>query len=120
VSIPCLFSPGFGVDEFADVRQEFIHCLRTLIGVFAVADRHGVVFGFAVSHYQHVGNFLELGIADFQIHFFAALVQGDAQHDGLGRSQLHQKRPSGMFDQNPEEAPEMRNARTSRFPFSLR
>ncbi len=74
-----LFRPRFAVDQLADFGQEVIHWLRALIAVLAVADRDALVLGLAIAHHQHVGNLLQLRVANFEVDFLVAVVERHAE-----------------------------------------
>jgi hypothetical protein len=48
---------------------------RALIALGAVADADGAGFGFLRADYEHVGNLLHLGVADFRGQLFVAVVE---------------------------------------------
>ena len=58
-----------------------------LVALGAVADGYCAGLGFFAADYQHVGDFLELSVADFGLHFFVALVEFDA--NARGKQFLH-------------------------------
>src|SRR5271166_3340902 len=121
-----LLGPGFGLDLVLDRGQKLIDALSSLIGVLTVPDRHGAIFGFAVAQHEHVGNLLQLCVADFEIDLLAAVVElganagvlesiedfrgvfdvavGDWQNDGLHRSEPNRERARVALDQDSEKS----------------
>src|SRR5947209_9303181 len=61
----------YSFEEIADID-------RAQVAAFAVPDRHFAGFGLPTADYEHVGNFLKLGIADLEIDLFAAVIYGRA------------------------------------------
>ena len=92
----------------------------------AMADGDGACFGFFGADNEHVGDFLELGVADFRGELFVAIVEMDAKvvaleifGDALGvvgdfladgadldlnGREPERKRSRVVLDQNAEEA----------------
>ena len=91
-----------------------------------MADRDLARLGFALAHDQHVGNLLQLRLADLESDLLATLVDlgaqaggsqrrgdfagvrvlivGDRQDGGLHRCQPQRERPGVVLDQDAEEA----------------
>lgn len=53
--------------------------LGTEVALAAMADRNGAGFSLFCADDEHVGNFLELGVADFCLELFVAVVEMDAK-----------------------------------------
>ncbi len=58
--------------------DDFGEGLGALVAFAAMADGDGAGFGFFCADDEHVGNFLELGVADFGRELFVAVVEMDA------------------------------------------
>src|SRR6266702_1462155 len=118
----CCAGVNFALERFDDFGEG----LGAEVALGAVADGDGASFGFFGTDDEHVGNFLELRIADFRRQLFVTIVKMDAQivalqsfGDVLGvvgdffadRADLHlhgrepkRKRAGVMLDQDAEEA----------------
>src|SRR5713101_1233641 len=118
----CCARVNFALEGF----DNFGEGLGTEVALGAVADGDGASFGFLGANHQHVGNFLELRVADFCRQLFVAIVKMDTEvvalqslGDVIGvvgdffaeRADLDlhgrepkRKRAGVMFDQDAEEA----------------
>src|SRR6266436_4150074 len=115
-----------GVDFALKSFDDFGEGLGAEVALAAVADGDGASFGFLCANHQHVGNLLELRVADFRRQLFVAVVEvhtevvalqsfgdvpgviGDffadrADLDLHGR-EPKRKRAGVMLDQDAEEA----------------
>src|SRR6266487_4903643 len=115
-----------GVDFALERFDDFGEGLGAEVALAAMADGDGASFGFLGSDDEHVGNFLELRVADFRGQLFVTIVKMDAEvvalqsfGDVLGvvgdffadRADLdlhgrepERKRAGVMLDQDAEEA----------------
>src|ERR1700722_7250791 len=75
------------IDFLFQVGEELVEGAGALVAFGAVADGYCAGFGFFAADYEHVGDFLQLGVADFSLHFFVALVEFDA--NARGKQFLH-------------------------------
>src|SRR6266851_3985405 len=118
----CCARVAFALEGFDDFGEGF----GAEVALAAMANGDGAGFGFLCANHQHVGNFLELRVADFRRQLFVAVVEMDAQlvalqsfGDVLGvvgdffadRADLHlhgrepERKCAGvMLDQDAEEA----------------
>src|SRR5260370_29126570 len=71
----CCARVNFALEGF----DNFGEGLGTEVALGAVADGDGASFGFLGANHQHVGNLLELRVADFRRQLFVAVVEMDAQ-----------------------------------------
>src|SRR5216683_5818778 len=114
------------IDLFAQVGQKFREGTRAKIALALVAHRDGTSFSFLAADDQHVGNLLELSVANFRLQLFVAIIEmraeagvlqssgnffrvfreffAERQHFRLHGRQPHGKRSSIMFDQDAEES----------------
>ncbi len=115
-----------GIDFGAEVGDELVEGARAQVALRAVAHGDGAGFGFLAADDQHVGNLFELGVADFRLQLFVAVVQMGAearvlqflrnllrvvdefsahgQHRRLHRSEPGGKRSGVVLDQHAEES----------------
>ena len=63
--------------------MKLVDRLGSLVAVLAVAHGHLAVLLLAIAHHQHVGDFLQLGFADLEVHLFAAVVHRGADAGGV-------------------------------------
>src|SRR6266568_3417511 len=68
-----------GVDFALKSFDDFGEGLGAEVALAAMADGDGASFGFLGANHQHVGNLLELRVADFRRQLFVAVVEMDAQ-----------------------------------------
>src|SRR6266581_8743714 len=68
-----------GVDFALKSFDDFGEGLGAEVALAAMADGDGASFGFFGADNEHVGNFLELRIADFRRQLFVTIVQMDAE-----------------------------------------
>ncbi len=108
--------------------------LTPMIAVLAIAHGNRSLLRFASANYQHVRHLLQLGIADFQIYLFTAIIKshadprriqpvayllrivhllvGDGKHGGLHGREPDRKCSSIMLDENAKNrSMEPNNAR---------
>src|SRR6266852_4524751 len=71
----CCARVAFALEGF----DEFGEGLGAQVALAAVADGDGASFGFLGADDQHVGNFLELRVADFGGQLFVAVVEMHAE-----------------------------------------
>src|SRR5260370_13594229 len=67
------------VDFVLERFDDFGEGLGAEVAFAAMADGDGASFGFLGANHQHVGNFLELRVADFCRQLFVTIVKMDAQ-----------------------------------------
>src|ERR1700721_3938227 len=79
LDLPCDRS---GIDFLFQVDEELVQGAGALVAFGAVADGYCASFGFFAADYQHVGDFLQLRVADFGLHFFVALVEFNSNAGG--------------------------------------
>src|ERR1700689_1408802 len=68
-----------GIDFGAEVGDELVEWARAQVALRAVAHGDGTGLGFLAADDQHVGNLFELGVADFRLQLFVAVVQMRAE-----------------------------------------
>ena len=112
--------------QIGQACNKIIKFFRALVAMLAIANSNLARRRFPFTHDQHVGNFRHLRFADFEIHFFAAIVQfraetgcfqlcvnlfgvfalliGDGKDDGLHRRKPHRESASVVLNQNAEKA----------------
>src|SRR5271156_203279 len=115
-----------GIDFGAEVGDELVERARAQVAFRAVANGDGAGFGFLAADDQHVGNFFELGVANFGLQLFVAVVQmrtearsfqflrhllrvvdefsAYGQHGSLHWSQPDRKSPRVVLNQDSEES----------------
>ena len=64
------------------VGEELVEGAGALVALGAVADGYCAGLDFLAADYQHVGDFLQLRVADFCLHFFITVVEFDANTGG--------------------------------------
>src|SRR3954470_6064143 len=69
------FGFTLGGDFGQRLADEFLHAARAEIAAGAAPHRHGPFGGFAIPGHQHVGNLLELRLADLISNLFLAVVE---------------------------------------------
>src|SRR5690348_261918 len=70
---------GARIYLLSQISDELIERARTQVAFSAMPHRHSAGVGFFSAEDQHVGNFLELRVADFGLQFFVAIVQVNAE-----------------------------------------
>src|SRR3954471_10959071 len=69
------FGFTLGGDFGQRLADEFLHAARAEITAGAAPHGHGPLGGFAIPRHQHVGNLLELRLADLISNLFLAVVE---------------------------------------------
>jgi hypothetical protein len=75
----CHQRQGSPLDHLAQQALELTQRHRAHVLAAAQAHGYGSVADLLIPHYQHIGHFLELCLADFGIHTFLAVVDFDAE-----------------------------------------
>src|SRR6266581_9283036 len=71
----CCARVNFALERFDDFGEG----LGAEVALAAMADGDGASFGFLCANHQHVGNLLELRVADFCRQLFVTIVKMDAE-----------------------------------------
>src|SRR5277367_1628049 len=70
---------GASINLGLEVRDELLHGTRAEIALGAMPHADRARLGFSSSEDEHVGDFLQLGVANFRLQLLVAVVEMDAE-----------------------------------------